>query len=393
MYNFDQHINRENTNSVKYDLRAKLFKKEDVIPMWVADMDFQTPEFIREAIRKEAEKDVFGYTFRSQSFNESIVNWLLKRHAWSVESQHISFTPGVVPGLALLVNAFTSPGDKIIIQPPVYHPFFASILDHGRQLVSNALKFENNRYTMDFSLLKSQIDQRTKMIVISNPHNPVGRVWSKEELLELSEICLKNDILMVSDEIHSDLIFRPHQHCPLATVSEAASQQCITLMAPSKTFNLAGLSSSFLIIENEKLLHRYNEILEAYHLSLGNIFGNVALETAYNEGEAWLEQLLTYLKNNIEWVRQFLVEEMPQVKLVEPEGTYLLWLDFSALNYSDQALNHFIIHQAGLGLNQGKGFGKEGSGFMRMNIACSLSVVKKAMHQLKDAIGQKKEAS
>jgi cystathionine beta-lyase len=386
VYDFNKIINRENTNSVKYDLRHKIFGDENVLPMWVADMDFETPDFIRDAVKKRADEDVYGYAFRPESYFKSICDWQEKHHQWTVYNNHISFSPGVVPGLALCVHNFSNPGDKIIIQSPVYMPFFSTVKDNDRELVLNDLINEDGYYTMDFEDLKSKIDEKTAMIIISNPHNPVGRAWKKEELETLIAICEEKDILIISDEIHSDLVFAPNKHIPIASISEEAKNRTITFMAPSKTFNIAGLSSAYAIIPNKKLRGKYNTALEAYHLYLGNIFGNIATEAAYNNGEAWMFEMKQYLEANIDYVCDFLKEHLPQVKCRKPEATYLMWLDFTALNLDNDSLNDFIIEKAGLGLNKGNSFGKLGSGYMRINVACPKSIVEKAMHQLKEAL-------
>jgi len=352
----------------------------------VADMDLETPKFIRDAVKKRAEHEVYGYSFKAEAYYKSIVNWMDSEHNWKIHSKNITFSPGVVPGLVLSVLAFTQPGDKIIVQPPVYFPFFTTIKDNGRQIIYNNLKSEEGAYSMDFENLKSQIDSRTSMIIISNPHNPVGRAWRKEELEELVDICEKNDILIISDEIHSDLVFAPNKHIPIASISEAAKARTLTFMAPSKTFNMAGLSSSFVIIPNPKLRKVYNSYLESYHLYLGNIFGTVATEAAYVNGEDWVREMKLYIENNINFVQAFIKKEMPQIKFKKPEATYLLWLDFSYLKLTDTELNKLLIKKAGLGLNQGSVFGPGGTGFMRMNVACPLSTVQQALEQLKSIL-------
>lgn len=385
-YNFDQTINRENTNSVKYDIRESYFGKADVIPLWVADMDFASPECIRNAVAKRAKHEIYGYSIKPESYSSSIQNWLKNKHNWKIAKENISFSPGVVPGLVLSILAFTEPGDKIIVQTPVYFPFFISIEGNEREMLINPLKENEGYYEMDFEDLKSKIDSKTRMILLSSPHNPVGRVWKKEELEELVDICVKNDIIIVSDEIHADLVFAPHKHIPIATVSEKAKQQTLTFMAPSKTFNIAGLSTSFVVIENEKLLEKYNTTLNNFHLSHGNLFGNVATEAAYNYGEEWLEQMLEYTEENIDFVSSFLKKNIPQIHFLKPEGTYLLWINFKALGMNDDELKEFLVHKAGIGLNSGIIFGESGSGFMRMNVACPRTLLEKALLQLKPAI-------
>ncbi len=385
-YNFDKEINRENTNCVKYDLRDKVFKTEkDIIPMWVADMDLETPEFIRNAVKERAEHEIYGYSYRPETYYNAIANWLEIRHNWKINPRSIAFSPGVVPGLALSVMAFSQIADKIIVQPPVYFPFFTTIKENGRQISENNLINTNNYYSIDFDDLKKRIDARTSMIIISNPHNPVGRAWKREELQELGEICVKNNIIIISDEIHSDLVFAPHKHIPMASISEEISDRTITFMAPSKTFNMAGLSSSFAVITNRKLKKIYNSHLESLHLNLGNIFGNVATEAAYTKGADWVDEMKNYIKANIDFAKDFIDKNIPQISFVKPEATYLIWLNFKKLNLSDKELNDFLINKASIGLNTGSVFGKNASGYMRMNLACTRKTLKTALSQLKQA--------
>ncbi len=385
-YNFDQKIDRLDSNSVKYDIREIYFGNKNVIPLWVADMDFATPECIRKAILKRAEHEIYGYSIKPESYYTSIQNWLKTQHNWSIPKESIDFSPGVVPGIVFSILALTDPGDKIIVQTPVYFPFFTSIEGNNREMLVNPLKENKGYYEMDFDDLKSKIDSRTKMILLSSPHNPVGRVWKKEELQELVEICVENDIIIASDEIHADLVFQPHKHIPLASLSEKAKQQTITFMAPSKTFNMAGLSSSFVIIENETYHKKYRALIDSYHLSGGNLFGIVGTEAAYLHGEGWLKQMLIYTEKNIDFVSDYLAKNIPQIHFAKPEGTYLLWINFKALKMTDAQLKEFLVHQAEIGLNQGIIFGENGSGYMRMNVACPKSLLEKALNQLKRAI-------
>lgn len=385
MYNFNEIISRKGSNSIKHDILTEVFGKEELIPMWVADMDFKTPDFILNAIRQRVNHEFLGYTFRNESLYLSITEWLKKRHQWEIKKDWISFSPGVVPALAMIVLAYTKPGDKIIIQPPVYFPFFSTVLNNGRQLIQNQLLYKNNKYSFDFSELKKQIDTRTKMILLSNPHNPVGRVWSKSELEELATICLKNGILLVSDEIHSDIVFHNYKHIPLASISEEIANSTITTFAPSKTFNIAGLSTSFLVISNAKLKSVYDNFIDDLHLKNGNIFGNIALESAYRNGENWLAEMIAQIESNTAIVREFAQVHRDKMDLVEPESTYLLWLDFKKLKLDDNTLRDFIIDSAKLGLNPGTQFGIGGSGFQRMNVACPAPIVNKAMEQLESA--------
>jgi cysteine-S-conjugate beta-lyase len=386
-YNFDEIINRKGSNSIKYDLLPAIFGTEDVLPMWVADMDFKTPPFIMEAIRKRIGHEMLGYTFRGEGFYSSIIDWMYQRHNWQVQKNWISFSPGVVPALAMIVQAFTRPGDKIVVQSPVYFPFFNTILDNGRQLIINQLSFNGKEYSINFNDLERQIDSRTKMLFLCSPHNPVGRVWKLPELEKLVEVCVKNHILIVSDEIHSDIILPGNKHIPLASISEAAAQNSISTFAPSKTFNLAGLSTSYLVIQNEQLKTVYDNYLFDLHLKNGNIFGDIALEAAYTFGQEWLGEMIAYISENTELVRNFASVHHDKMTLVEPEATYLLWINFNALKMSDKSLREFMVQQAKLGMNPGVQFGKGGEGFMRMNVACSTTIVEQALKQLKNAFG------
>lgn len=381
-YNFDEPVDRTNTNCIKYDARKMFFGKEELLPLWVADMDFRTPDFIVEAIKKRAEHEVFGYTFRAESYNQSIVNWLKRRHNWEIKPEWISFSPGVVAGLTLAIEAFSNPGDSVILQPPVYFPFFDSVKGTGREMIENPLRIENGRYYFDLEDLKTKITSKTKLLLLSNPHNPGGMAWNKDELSELAQICLENKILIISDEIHSDLIFTSFKHTPLASISDQFAQNCVICMAPSKTFNTAGLTTSFLVIPNKRHLAAYERVMRLPHLHMGNIFGTVALEAAYTHGDEWLTELMSYLQENYGLLEKFFQENLPQVKVMRPEATYLIWIDFSAFGLSDDDLNKKLI-EGGVGLNRGVQFGKQGSGFMRLNIGCTRAVLQEALERIK----------
>ena len=386
---FDEIIIRENTNSVKYDLRQLYFRKKEVIPMWVADMDFPTPDFIQNAIKKRAEHPVYGYSIKPNSYFNSIINWMEQKHQWKIKKNEIAFSPGVVPGLVLSLMAFTNPGDKIVVQPPVYFPFFTSVIDNDRQLLHNELIEKNNEYSIDFEDLEKKLsDSKTSVLLISNPHNPVGRAWKQWELEKMLNLCKKHHVLLFSDEIHSDLVFPKYKHIVAANINEDAKNRCITFMAPSKTFNIAGLSTSFLVIQDAEKRRVYKKTLEAYHLGMGNIFGNEALEAAYNNGHSWLNYLMDYLQQNVDLVECFLKKNIPQITFTKPEATYLLWLNCKSLHLTDKKLQEFFIEKANLGLNSGDVFGLGGSGYMRMNIACPSSTLKTALNQLQEAINE-----
>ena len=385
-YNFDQIINRENTASVKWDLRQNLFNTQKVIPMWVADMDFATPPFIIDAIMKRIEHPIFGYSFRTKSYFQSIVNWQKKRYNWEIDPNWISFSPGVVPALNLLVLALTNDSDKIIIQPPVYPPFFDAIRRNNRTLLTNELIYENYRYSIDFDDLTAKVNDGARMIIISNPHNPCGRAWTKQELQQIIDICKKNNVIIVSDEIHCDLVLPGYKHQPMALVDKSYSHNIITAIAPSKTFNIAALSTSSLIIENPILRNKYEEMLETIHVGGGNVLGAIASEAAYTHGEEWLNQLLNYLAGNIAFVKSELAEYSDKIRLVEPEATYLLWFDCSGMKLYGTDLHRHLIDKAGLGLVKGSDFGTCGSTFARMNVACPRKTLEDAMHRLKSIL-------
>lgn len=384
-YNFDEIIPREGTNSLKYDARKQVFNSSDILPLWVADTDFKTPDFIVNAIKKRAEHEIFGYTFKPDSYYRSIIGWMQRRHNWSIKKEWISFSPGVVAGLTCAIKAFSNPGDGVVVQPPVYSPFFSCVEGTGREIVRNPLIIKNNRYTFDFHNLKSQINKKTRLLLLCNPHNPGGMVWKNEELEELGSICNKNDILIISDEIHSDLIFKGNRHIPITMVSEETAKNSIILSAPSKTFNIAGLTTSVVIIPDKKKFEQFEKILNLAHLGMGNIFGAVALEAAYSYGDEWLNQLLDYLWNNYLYLKKFFNNNLPEVKVMNPEATYLVWLDFREYRMDGKELTKLIVDKAKVGLNNGAGFGIEGNGWMRLNIGCPRSVLAEGLNRLNNA--------
>lgn len=385
-YDFDQILDRSSTNSIKVDALERVFGNKDVIPLWVADMDFLSPPEITEGLKKRVEHGIFGYVEPGERYFASIINWLKDRHDWSVSKETITFVPGVVKGFAFAIDVFTNDNDKIIIQPPVYPPFKGTTEDLNREIVNNPLIFEDGQYSMDFDNLREVAKTGCKMLILCNPQNPSGRIWTKEELSELAEICFDNDIIVISDEIHSDLALPGNKHVPFATVSEKAAQNNITLMAPSKTFNIAGIVSSFAVVENEEIRKKYFDYLLARQLNEGTIFAYLAAQYAYEYGDGWLSQVIEYIQKNIDFVDNFLQEHIPQIKVIRPEASFLIWLDCRDLNLSQLELESFFIHKAKLGLNSGTMFGKEGEGFMRLNVGCPRITLEKALDNLKKAV-------
>ena len=383
-YNFDEIIERRGSDSIKYDKMSFFFGRDDLQPLWVADMDFATPDFILQALQERLNHPILGYTMRKPDFFESYRHWAQKHYNWSVPMAWLDFSPGVVGALALAVLSLTEEQDKIIVQTPVYHPFFDVIKGNKRQLVENPLKKDaSGQYHMDFDQLRSSIDAQTKMMIIANPHNPVGRVWTESELQELAQIALDHNLIILSDDIHADFVYQPHHYTPLASLNKAIAQQTITVMSPSKTFNIAGLSTSIVIIPNADFRQKYRAKLKDMHLFLGNIFGNIAFKTAYNQGEAWLEQLLIYLQNNIDFTLDFLEKYVPKIKAYKPEGTFLMWLDFSETGLSHEAIKEILISKAKLALNDGLSFGTNGARYFRLNIATPRQNLQTALEKLK----------
>ena len=385
-YDFDKVVNRKNTSCSKWDYLGKFFGNSNALPMWVADMDFEVVPEITNAIKKRADHRVYGYTERPESYYDSIIKWIEKRHGWKIQKDWISSSPGVVPALSLSILSFTQPGDKVIIQPPIYPPFFSVVKNTGRQIVENKLKFENGRYVMDFDDLESKIDSRVKLLLLCNPHNPVGRVWEKDELKRLGEICLKHNILVVSDEIHSDIIYNGHKHIPIASLSDKFLKNTITCMAPSKTFNIAGLSTSLVLIPDRRLYSQFENTVESMEIGMGNLFGLTALEAAYTYGEEWLKELLQYLEGNLDFIEDYLKKHIPEIKMVRSEGTYLLWLDCRELGLNQKELVNFMVNKANVALNDGCDYIPDVPGFMRLNFGTRRAIVEEGLKRIERAL-------
>lgn len=380
MYNFDEIIDRKGSNCLKYDALPKYFGVEEAQPLWVADMDFKAPEFINEAILKRVQHGVYGYAKATPELLDSIVNWMKDRHEWSIDASWISLANGVVPAYSAALEAFSEEGDEIIVQTPVYYPLFKSVQHNKRTLVTNPLKENNGHYTMDLEDLKSKITPKTKILTLCSPHNPVGRVWDKEELEALAQICIENNIKIISDEIHADLVFK--KFTPLASISKAISDITITLNAAGKTFNVAGLNCSYAICENEEMLTRYNEIIIKREINSINVFGFVSLQSAYENGQPWLKELLTYIKKNIDFVETFLKETNSQIEFKKPEATYLLWFSFKNYSISHQKVKQKLLKEAKVALNDGLTFGKEGECYFRLNCALPRKELETALSKI-----------
>ena len=378
---FDRVISRSGTSSLKYDGRMEFFGTDDVLPLWVADMDFAVPAAVRDALVARAEHPIYGYTVYPESLYEALIAWLQKRHDWKVEREWIVMCPGVVPALHASIYAFTQPDDAVIVQPPVYAPFLAAPKTAGRRLLSNPLKFEDGCYRFDLDHFERCATEGARLLLLCSPHNPVGRVWQPEELQALLEICERHAITVVSDEIHADLLYPDKHHTPLARLNDGAVK-IITAVAPSKTFNIPGLALSALIVPDEKDRTAIAKAFGTLHVGAANPFSIAAFEAAYRDGAPWLDDLLDYLEATYQFVRTFLQKHLPLIKLIAPEGTYLLWLDCRAMGLNDKQLKQFFVQQSGVGLSPGIIFGEQGSGFMRMNIAAPRSVIAEALEKI-----------
>ena len=383
---FDNVIDRTNTDCYKWDARERVFGLGDVLPMWVADMDFPSPRPVIEAIIRRAQHGVFGYPLRPASLVEAIVEWFERRHGWKIESDWLVFAPGVVPALSFSLMAFSHPGDRVIIQPPVYHPFAHIIDNSGRKVVNNQLALRDGRYVMDYDDLERRFDPRTKLMILCSPHNPVGRVWSAEELTRLGELCLKRDVLVLADEIHCDLLFKGVKHTPFASLSEEFAQDSLTFIAPSKTFNLAGLTTSAVVIPNARLRAGFTAVVERLGLGFSNLIGLVTWEAACREGEGWLDELLEYVQGNLDFLVRYVEDRIPKMRVIRPEGTYMVWLDCRDLGVDPGCLKEFMVRKARVGLNDGAMFGPGGAGFQRMNLACPRSIVAEGLQRIEAAV-------
>lgn len=383
---FDEIVSRKNTDCLKWDFCKQIFGKEDILPMWVADMDFKSPEPITQAIIQRAEHGIFGYTEETDRLLSALSTWMEKRHNWTIDKSWIVYSPGVVTSVDTAILAFTEPGDKILMQTPIYYPFYASIKDNGRELITNSLKENNGHFEIDFEDLERKLQGNVKLMIFCSPHNPIGRVWKPDELQEVLRLCRKYDVLVVSDEIHSDLVYKGHKHIPVASLSEDLLQNSVTLVSPTKTFNIAGLSISAAIIPNAKLRKEFRHTLKKNGAGMLNLFGIEAAIAAYTQCEKWLEELLIYLEDNLNYLIEYFEEYIPQIKVIRPEATYLAWLDCRNLPLPKEKLREFFVSEAGVGLNEGSTFGQEGLGFQRINFACPRAILKEGLEKIKNAV-------
>lgn len=385
--NFDEVIERRNTDSLKFDFAKQRGMPEDVLPLWVADMDFKTSSIVLDKIKERVEHGIFGYTETGDNYFDALYSWLDKNHNFKIEKRWVVKTPGVVFAIASAIKAFTNEGDAVLIEQPVYYPFSGVIRDNKRRVVSNDLVLTDEKYQIDFDDFERKIvENKVKLFVLCNPHNPVGRVWTRSELVRLIDICIKHDVIIFSDEIHADFTYEGYTHIPLINADERIKDHCIIATAPTKTFNLAGLQISNIIIPGEEIRRKFIKDVDAVGYSEANTIGIVACEAAYRYGQEWYEELKKYLKGNLDFVRDYLERELPQIKLIEPEGTYLIWLDFRGLSLCERELEELIVKKAGLWLDNGAIFGRTGAGFQRINIATNRSILKEALDRIKAAI-------
>ena len=386
-YNFDQIIDRKGSGDIKHDALKPRWGRDDLLPLWVADMDFATPPFIVDALRKRLEHPIFGYTATPDELWQSIIDWQQRQHQWTVQRQWLSYIPGIVKGIGFVINVFTRPGEKVIIQPPVYHPFRLTPLANGREVVFNPLKCNaEGYYEMDFDNLEAVCDEQCKVFVLCNPHNPAGQTWSKETLHRLADFCYERNILVISDEIHADMALFGNRHTPFATVSQRAADISITFGAPSKTFNMAGIVSSFAIVPNAELRTKFFRWLAANELNEPTIFAPIATIAAFTQGDEWRKQMLKYIEGNVLFVEAYCKKHIPGVKPLRPQASFLVWLDFTELKLDHAQLLDLCVDKAHLAMNDGEMFGPGGESHMRLNVGTPRAILQQALEQLAKAV-------
>lgn len=388
-YDFDRVIDRRGSGDVKHDMLNAYYGREDLIPLWVADMEFATPDFVVEAMRQRLDHPIFGYTTVPESYWESVIDWVHSHHDWTIRREWLCFIPGIVKGIGMVINALLDRDDKVIIQPPVYHPFRLVPTAYGREVVYNPLiELPDGGYRMDFEQLEQVFDARCKLLILSNPHNPAGILWDRSTLERLAEFCHRKGIWVIADEIHCDMALWGKRHIPFATVSDEAAACSITFAAPSKTFNMAGIVSSYCIVPNETLRHQFFGWIEAGELGAPHLFAPIATEAAFRQGEPWRQAMLRYVEQNIEYVIDFCREAIPQIRPLRPDASFLVWLDCRSLGLTHDALQDLFVNRARLALNDGAMFGPEGDGFMRLNVGVPRSLLEEAMERLKEAVAE-----
>ena len=387
-YRLDERINRRGTWSEKWDTGQQLFGDPDVLPLWVADMDFACAPAIVEAVTERGKQGIYGYTLRPKEYIDAITGWFSRRHDWRVESAWLTDVPGVVPALSIAVQALTEPGDAIIVQPPVYNPFYDVIRRNDRKVAENPLILENGHYRMNYSELEALMQDGAKLLLLCSPHNPGGRVWTREELEEVGSLCTRYGVKVVADEIHCDLVFRGHRHLPFASLSEAHAQMTVACLAPSKTFNIPGLATAFTVIPNPEVRQRFNDRLKALALGSVNYFGPAATMAAYNQSEDWLEAVLQYVQDNRDYAIEYLSSRLPEVEPMPSEGTYLLWVDYRELGLSGTELKRLMYREAKVAFTEGSIYGTNGEGFLRINLACPRSLLTEALERFVAAMGR-----
>ena len=387
MYDFNKIIDRSGSGDLKHEVLEERYGRADLLPLWVADRDFETPHFITDALRRRLDHSLFGYTVEPEEFWPTVMKWIKDHHQWDVKREWLSYIPGIVKGIGMVVNVFTKSDEKVIIQPPVYHPFRLTPEGNGREVVYNPLKEnEDGSYSMDFDNLAEVADDKCKVLILSNPHNPAGITWSKETLAKLADFCYDHNILVISDEIHCDMALWGNKHVPFATASEKAAQCSITFGAPSKTFNIAGIVSSYSIVPNDEIRKKFYSWLTANELNEAPLFSPIATIAAFKNGEEWRQEMLKYIESNIIFVENYCKEFLPEIKPLRPEASFLVWLDCRGLHLNHEQLVDLFVNKAHLALNDGEMFGKGGEGFMRMNVGTPRSILKKALDQLREAI-------
>ena len=385
-YDFDKIIDRTGSGDLKHGVLKERYGRDDLLPLWVADMDFETPPFITDALRQRLEHSLFGYTVVPDGLWTSIIQWIHDHHQWEVKREWLTYIPGIVKGIGMAINVFVKEDEKVIIQPPVYHPFRLTPQGNGRKVVYNPLKEVDGTYEMDFEQLAEVVDDKCRLLILSNPHNPAGVCWPKETLQRLAHFCFEHNIIVISDEIHADMALFGNKHIPFASVSDEAAQISITFGAPSKTFNIAGIVSSYAIVPNDSLRRRFYTWLEANELNDPPLFSPIATIAAYTQGEDYRQQMLSYIEDNIRFVEDYCREHLPQIKPWRPQASFLVWLDCRALGLSHDALVDLFVNHAHLALNDGAMFGIGGSGFMRLNVGTPHAVLRQALEQLFQAL-------